>query len=423
MSEEKGYLSVSELNSRIQAILECDEGLSSVFLKGEISNFKIYPSGHAYFSLKDEESIVSAVMWASSASRLSFRPNNGDKVLVHGRISVYPPRGSYQLTVASMRKDGEGDERRKLRELALKLKSEGLFDEARKRPLPRFPKRIAVIAGSGSAGMRDIEVNLSKRWPLAEILSFPSLVQGKQAPLDLIRNLEKAKEASPDVLIIGRGGGSSEDLGAFNDEALVRALALFPVPFVSAVGHEVDVTLTDLVADKRVSTPTGAAVACVPDQYEIMQRLDEAERKLDAEMSMIFGVLREKIEKYQAKPYFKNPDGLYANELEKLKSMSSRLDGAFRNVLKEKSNEAMYRESLFAPLIPSRLSTARQKVLALDSRLEALNPEKVLLRGYSITLSADGKPLRSTKQLAVGDEIKTRLKDGVIISKVQEKEE
>ena len=421
MSEEKAYLSVSELNTRIKFILEGDEGLSSVFLKGEISNFKIYPSGHAYFSLKDDESVISAVMWASSASRLSFRPNNGDKVLVHGRISVYPPRGSYQLTVASMRKDGEGEERRKLRELALKLKNEGLFDESRKRPLPYIPRRIAVIAGSGSAGMRDIEVNLAKRWPLAEVLPFPSLVQGKDAPADLINSLEKAGKASPDVLIIGRGGGSSEDLNAFNDEALVRALAVFPVPFVSAVGHEVDVTLTDLVADKRVSTPTAAAIACAPDQYEIMQRLDDDERKLDSEVLNYIEILKEKVEKYLSKPYFKNPGALYKNELEKLKSVSIRLDNAMANTLNCKKKELSYSETRLHPLASNRISLVKERIAALDSRLEALNPDKVINRGYSITLMRDGKPLKSKRQLAVGDEIQTRLKDGIIVSKVTEK--
>ena len=423
MSEDRAYLSVSELNARIKYILEGDEGLSSVFLRAEISNFKIYPSGHAYFTLKDEDSVISAVMWASSVAYLKFRPDNGNKVLVHGKISVYPPRGSYQLTVSSMRKDGEGDERRKLRELALKLKKEGLFDESRKRPLPYIPKKIAVIAGRGSAGMRDIEVNLAKRWPLAEVAAFPSLVQGKEAPADLISNLEKASLASPDVLIIGRGGGSSEDLGAFNDEALVRALAKFPAPVVSAVGHEVDVTLTDLVADKRVSTPTAAAIACVPDQYEIMQKLDDSERKLDLGVASFIDFLKERVEKYLSKPYFKNPEALYANEFDKLKNTSIRLDNAMRNVLSVKQKEFSFSVARFSPLAPSKIERFEERVSSLDSRLEALNPDKVLNRGYSITLTRDGKPLKSRKQLAVGDEIKTRLKDGMIISKVTEKED
>ena len=423
MSEERSYLSVSELNTRIKYILEGDEGLSSVFLKGEVSNFKIYPSGHAYFSLKDESSLISAVMWASSVRSLPFRPNNGDKVLVRGRISVYPPRGSYQLTVSSMRKDGEGDERRKLRELALKLKKEGLFDESRKRPLPYIPSRIAVIAGSGSAGMRDIEVNLAKRWPLAEVIAIPSLVQGKDAPADLIRSLKEAEKAKPDVLIIGRGGGSSEDLSAFNDEALVRMLASFPSPFVSAVGHEVDVTLTDLVADKRVSTPTAAAIACVPDQYEIMQRLDDDERKLDSGVKALLAILRERLEKYQTKSYFKNPEALYGNELEKLQTVSLRLDNATRKHISLIDKELSYKQTRLSPLLQAKLDIRKEKVLSLERRLEALNPDKVLNRGYSITLTLEGKPLKKASQLAVGDEIKTRLKDGMIISKVTEKEE
>lgn len=423
MSEERNYLSVSELNARIKYLLEGDEGLGSVFLRAEISNFKVYPSGHAYFTLKDEGSMISAVMWASSLAYLKFRPDNGDKVLVHGKITVYPPKGNYQLTVASMQKDGEGEERKRLRELALKLKKEGLFDESKKRALPLIPRRIAIIAGRGSAGMRDIEVNLAKRWPLAEVLAFPSLVQGKEAPGDLMENLEKAKKAKPDVLIIGRGGGSSEDLGAFNDEALVRALSSFPVPSISAVGHEIDVTLTDLVADRRVSTPTAAAIACVPDQYEVMQRLDDMERKIDSEMSSVLNLARERVEKYLSKPYFKNPKALYSNEMEKLNGIGARLDNGMKNILELKGKELSYASSRLKPLSISRLGLCKERLKSLDSRLEALNPEKVLNRGYSITLTSDGKPLRSKKQLSVGETIRTRLKDGIIVSKITEKED
>lgn len=423
MSEERNYLSVSELNARIKYLLEGDEGLGSVFLRAEISNFKVYPSGHAYFTLKDEGSMISAIMWASSLAYLKFRPDNGDKVLVHGKITVYPPKGNYQLTVASMQKDGEGEERKRLRELALKLKKEGLFDESKKRALPLIPRRIAIIAGRGSAGMRDIEVNLAKRWPLAEVLAFPSLVQGKEAPADLMENLEKAKKAKPDVLIIGRGGGSSEDLGAFNDEALVRALSSFPVPSISAVGHEIDVTLTDLVADRRVSTPTAAAIACVPDQYEVMQRLDDMERKIDSEMSSVLNLARERVEKYLSKPYFKNPKALYSNEMEKLYGIGTRLDNGMKNILELKGKELSYASSRLKPLSISRLGLCKERLKSLDSRLEALNPEKVLNRGYSITLTSDGKPLRSKKQLSVGETIRTRLKDGIIVSKITEKED
>lgn len=423
MKEEKAFLSVSELNERIKCILEGDAGLSSVFLRGEISNFKIYPSGHAYFSLKDDKSLVSAVMWASSASRLGFSPGNGDKVLVRGKITVYPPRGSYQLTVFSMQKDGEGEERRKLRELALKLKSEGLFDESRKKALPAIPDRIAVIAGRDSAGMKDILVNLKKRWPLAKVAPFPSLVQGKEAPAELMESLSKAEASRPDVLIIGRGGGSSEDLSAFNDEALVRALASCEVPFVSAVGHEVDVTLTDLVADRRVSTPTAAALACVPDQYEVMQRLDETERKLDSRTLGRLLVLEGRVEKYLSKPYFRNPKALCASEMQNLGNASFRLDAAAKNALGRTKKDLICAQSRLKPLAISRLGLCKERINGLDSRLEALNPEKVLGRGYSITLTQDGKPLHSKSQLSLGDQIKTRLKDGIIVSIVSEKEE
>lgn len=422
MSEKKDYLSVSELNERIKYILENEDFLSSIYLRGEISNFKIYPSGHAYFSLKDDSSLISAVMWSTYCSRLSFIPKNGDKVLVHGKITAYPPRGTYQLAVSSMQRDGEGDERKKLRELAEKLKKEGLFDESRKRPLPLFPERIAVIAGAKSAGLRDIEVNLLKRWPLSEVRVFPSLVQGAEAPKDLIASLEKAALCRPDVLIMGRGGGSSEDLAAFNDESLVRALAVFPSPVVSAVGHEIDVTLCDLVADERVSTPTAAVIACVPDQHEISQMLDEKEKKIDSEISITLNLAAAQIEKYASKPYFTNSTSLYKNHLDRLKTIEGRLDNGVKNVIEMTQKSLLLQKSRLAPRLQNLFLLFGEKLKSYVSRLESLNPEQVLSRGYSITMAKDGRPLKSKDQLSIGDEIQTKLKDGMIVSKVMKKE-
>lgn len=423
MSEEREYISVSEVNSRVKALLENSSSLSSLYVKAEVSNFKIYPSGHAYFSLKDESSLISCIMWASYARNLRFAPNNGDKVLVHGKITTYHPKGTYQLTVTSMEKDGEGDERRKLRELALKLKAEGLFDESRKRPLPPFPKRIAVIAGSGSAGLRDIEVNLAKRWPLSEVSVFPSLVQGKEAPADLIRSLSLALLAKPDVLIIGRGGGSSEDLGAFNDEGLVRALASFPVPFVSAVGHEIDVTLTDLVADKRVSTPTAAAVAVVKDQYEVMQHIDVLASSLDENVSSLLSFLRSRLDSFLKKPYFKNGKGLYEHQKETIDALSKNLQINVTSLLETYNLKTQSLSERLTGAIPFAFLLRKEKVDGLKKRLDSANPEKVMARGYSITTLRNGKSLRSKAQLQIGQEIETRLKDGIIVSRVTSKEE
>ena len=393
-------ISVSELNAYIKAKLEGDFLLSSVYLRAEISNFKIYPSGHCYFTLKDKDSMISAVMWASSAMRLSFRPKDGDEVLCHGRVGVYPPRGSYQFSVDQMELFGLGAELLRLEQLKKKLAAEGLFDADRKRPLPRFPRRVGVIAGKDSAGLRDIVVNIYNRWPIIELVQFPSLVQGKEAPKDLIANFNKAQEADLDVLIVARGGGSSEDLMAFNDEGLVRALATSNCPVISAVGHEVDVTLTDLVADKRVSTPTGAAVAAVPDKNEIFQGLDESLTRLQNAILGRLERLKTKLGYLSGRSFFLRPESLYHDKIEKLETMRHRLELGVGNQMQRKS----------------------QQVNALSQKLGALDPYKVLGRGYSILMDEQGKPVTKTQDVEIGEHIKTRLKDGIIESQVVAKE-
>ena len=392
----KTAVTVSELNAYIKSKLEGDFLLSHVYLRGEISNFKTYPSGHCYFTLKDKDSMVSAVMWASSAAKLSFRPKDGDEVVCLGRVSVYPPRGSYQFNADSMEIFGLGAELIRLEKLKAKLAAEGLFDPARKRPLVRFPKKVGVIAGKDSAGLRDVVFNLGNRWPLCELVVFPSLVQGKEAPKDLIVAFNKAQEADLDTLIIARGGGSSEDLMAFNDEALVRALATSNCPIISAVGHEVDTTLCDLVADKRVSTPTAAAVAAVPDKNEIRQGLDEALMRLQNGLMALLGRKKREVEHLSSRPFWKRPEALYEAKLESLGVLRKRLDYAMSQSLQSK-----------------RLDLQR-----LTQTLNALSPLNVLKRGYAIISDESGKPVRSIEAVHTGDRLRTRVKDGIIDSEV-----
>ena len=389
-------LTVSQLNAYVKSKLEGDFSLSSIYLRGEVSNFKIYPSGHCYFTLKDKDSMISAVMWANSAMRLSFRPQDGDEVLVHGRIAVYPPRGTYQISVDHMDLFGQGAELLRLEKLKAKLAAEGLFDPARKRPLVRFPQRVGVIAGKDSAGLRDIVVNISNRWPLVELVVFPSLVQGKEAPKALIASFQKAQESHLDTLIIGRGGGSSEDLAAFNDEELVRALATSRCPIISAVGHEVDFSLTDLVADVRVSTPTAAAIAAVPDKNEVYQTLDDVLERLQNAIKGTLSALSAKVEYLSGRSFFLRPESLYEEKLEKLGLIARRLELGIDNQLRARKNE---------------ISVAKEK-------LEAMNPDKVLNRGYSIVLGEKGEPVTSISAVARGQRLKTRLKDGIIESEV-----
>ncbi len=394
----KGAVSVTELNAYIQTRLEDDPKLASVFLRAEISNFKIYPSGHCYFTLKDAKTMISGVMWGSYTRGLTFRPKDGDEVLVHGRVAVYPPRGSYQFSVDHMELYGLGAELLRLQELKAKLAAEGLFDASKKKPLPRFPEKVAVIAGKDSAGMKDIVVNLLRRWPLTRLLTCPALVQGKDAPKDLIAKFKLTLEEHPDVIIIARGGGSSEDLSAFNDEELVRTLATRPCPVISAVGHEIDTTLTDLVADLRVSTPTAAAVAAVPDKFEIYQALDGALDALTGSVNGKIRLLRRELESLSSRPFFTRPGSIYEDKLEKLGLTSERLERAMVALLENKKH---------------RLEKEKAK-------LEALDPRAVLTRGYSMTLDSKGKPVTSVETFTSGDTLKTCLSDGIIVSTINE---
>lgn len=389
-------LSVIDLNLLIKSKLEGDFAFRGLSVKGEISNYKVYPSGHAYFSLKDENSLLSCVLWASNRSRLMFAPQNGDEVIAKGRITVYPSRGSYQLSVDSLEPFGQGMELLRLKQLKEKLAKEGLFDESRKRPLPSFPKRIGVIAGKGSAGMKDVIHNIAIRYRLATLCLFPSLVQGKQAPADLLRALEMASQANLDVLIIARGGGASEDLGAFNDEALVRATAKFPCPVISAVGHEIDVTLIDYVADKRVSTPTAAALAATPDQEEIQAYVDDAQNRLYQATATLLERLEEKRKSLAERPFFRDPSSIYTRRIEDVKHLYLRIEAAAKVDLLNKT----------------------KRVAELNAALEALSPHKVLKRGYSYLTDKQGRVIKSIDGVKPGENIIATTEDGIIHSTV-----
>ena len=399
MNKSQDALSVSELTFLIKDSLENNPKFMSISLHGEISNFKIYASGHAYFSLKDKGAVISANMWNNYVRGLSFQPKDGDEVVVHGKINVYPPRGSYSISVDSMERFGEGAALLKLRQLAEKLQKEGLFDESRKRPLKRFPEMVGVIAGRGSAGLRDIEVNLLRRYPIVKLVVFPSLVQGADAPKDLLNAFMKAQELPLDTLIIARGGGSSEDLGAFNDETLVRAVANSKCPVIAAVGHEVDVTLIDLVADKRVSTPTAAAVAAVPNIDDLRLSLDDGAERMTSSLLRKISILRQQLDMVSKRPFFVHPESIYSQKKEQLLEVSKRLE-----------------------LICShKVDRKKQEVSALKGRLEAINPRKILNRGYSMIENIDGKILTSIDNVAIGDSLSIKMKDGALKARVEGK--
>ena len=400
MINAKTAFSVSNLNNYIKQMFDSNFTLKGITVKGEISNFKRYPSGHIYFSLKDEESTIKAVMFDSYAQRLTTPFKDGDEVLTCGKVSVYPARGEYQLYVEAMELFGAGAQLLELEMLKKKLAAEGLFDPSRKRKINIFPKAVGVISAPNSAALADIKTNLLRRYPLLEVKIFPSLVQGSEAPKSLLKALNDAKNANIDTLIIGRGGGASEDLSAFNDETLVRAAAEFPVPIISAVGHEIDFTLIDYVADARASTPTGAAELATVDKREIYLKLDNSLNEITDALLTKIRRYKEKVDSIKNRPFFINPKSMYENKLVELKSTKEKLSLLMIHMIEMK----------------------KEAVAARSSHLKALSPDGVLNRGYSIMQDESGKVIKKTSDIEINQMIKTVLKDGVVVSKVTKKE-
>ena len=393
---ELPYISVTSLNTLIKYKLEGETDLRGLYVKGEISNWKIYRSG-VFFDLKDENgSVVSCLLWGNYASRLSFIPKDGDEVIAFGNITVYAARGRYSLQVFTLELFGLGASLLALENLKKKLAKEGLFDQARKRKIPSMPNTIGIIVGKNSAAESDLRKNILRRWPLTKIFFFYAQVQGLDAPKSIIKALNEAEGCEIDTLIIARGGGSSEDLSAFNDETLVREFAKCPFPFISAVGHEIDFTLLDYVADLRVSTPTAAAEAATPNQIDIRNDLLNKEEELQESLLNKIRNSKEKLMFLARRQFFLNPASIYERSKEEVQDKQDRLSRAI----------ALY------------LSSLSDKVKSYESRLKSINPDNIVKRGYSITMGEDGMPITSAKNVHKGQKIKTKLKDGIIESEV-----
>lgn len=393
---ELPYISVTSLNTLIKYKLEGETDLRGLYVKGEISNWKIYRSG-VFFDLKDENgSVISCLLWGNYASRLSFIPKDGDEVIAFGNITVYAARGRYSLQVFTLELFGLGASLLALENLKKKLAKEGLFDQARKRKIPSMPSTIGIIVGKNSAAESDLRKNILRRWPLTKILFFYAQVQGLDAPKSIIKALNEAEECEIDTLIIARGGGSSEDLSAFNDETLVREFAKCPFPFISAVGHEIDFTLLDYVADLRVSTPTAAAEAVTPNQIDIRNDLLNKEEELQESLLNKIQNGKEKLMFLARRQFFLNPASIYERSKEEVQNKQDRLSRA----------------------ITLYLSSLSDKVKSYESRLKSINPDNIVKRGYSITTGEDGMPITSAKNVHKGQKIKTKLKDGIIESEV-----
>lgn len=393
-------LSVSQLNRYIKMNFDADKNLANIFISGEISNFtNHYRTGHLYFTLKDDSAAVRAVMFNSSAKRLKFMPEDGMKVIARGRVSVYEASGQYQLYVDDMQPDGVGALNLAYEQLKEKLQKEGLFSELHKKPLPPYPEKVGVITSPTGAAVRDIINVLGRRFPYAEIVFCPVLVQGDGAHLQLTDavNLFNSERAA-DVIIIGRGGGSIEDLWEFNDEGLARAVYNSEIPVISAVGHETDFTICDFVADMRAPTPSAAAELAVPDANELQYALSALKNRMFLNVSSGIADRRSRLEYLTSKGVLKSPDEMLSNR-------SQRLDTAFSKMLSSYEN---------------RIGGKKVEFISAATALSKLDPMSVLMRGFAFVSDKNGKNVYSSQALEKGDKINVRFHDGSAVCEVKE---
>ena len=393
-------LSVSQLNRYVKSRMDADENLFNVFLAGEISNFTDhYKTGHFYFSLKDEEAQIKAVMFRQNALKVKFRPENGLRVIVRGRVSLYEAAGSYQVFVDDMQPDGVGALNLAFEQLKERLEREGLFDAAHKKPLPRFPERIGVITSETGAAVQDILNILGRRFPYAQVVLAPVLVQGEGAPAQLIDALQSFNAfKNVDVIILGRGGGSAEDLWAFNDERLAYAVYRSQIPVISAVGHETDFTICDFVADLRAPTPSAAAELAVPDQMQLRAEIHTLLSRMQRTVTNNLREQRLRLEQSTQKSVLKNPNLYFDTKRMQLISVSTQFDALEKAILHR----------------------ARIRLQENAAKLQALSPLSVLARGYSVTTLADGTVVHSANQLSENTEITVQLADGKAACTVKE---
>ena len=401
MSQQRVY-DVSELNQYIKNILEGVPELSDILIRGELSNYKIYPSGHHYFTLKDAQGALRSVMFKGSAMKLRFRPENGMKVIAAGRISVFPRDGAYQLYCTSLSPDGVGDLYVAFEQLKEKLHQEGLFDPEHKKPLPRFPRRIAIITSSAGAAVHDMIRILRRRYPIAKVLLLPVRVQGVEAPPEIVGAIRYANRWQlADVIITGRGGGSIEDLWAFNDERVARAIYASQIPVISAVGHEPDVTISDFVADRRASTPSNAAEIAVPDMAELLSLLQGSDARLIQAQLKLLEREEVRLENLAGKRVLTDSSAFLQDRKMYLDFVQQKLAGAARMTL----------------------DGDERRFARLAAKLDAMSPLKVLGRGYAMAQLEDGTVLRSAQQAEIGDRVQVRLGEGSLSCTVNDKGE
>ena len=389
--DETKVFSVSELNGIIKELFDESRLFQNLSVRGELSNYKVYPSGHHYFTLKDSESSLRCVMFKSNAMRLRFRPESGMSVTAFGRISVYPRDGAYQLYCSALMPEGAGDLQLAFEQLKRKLDGEGLFDDAHKKALPAYPKRIAIVTSSAGAAVHDMIRILSQRWPMSKVLLLPVRVQGEEAPAEIVGALRYAnRHALADLIITGRGGGSIEDLWAFNDERVARAIYASEIPVISAVGHEPDVTISDYVADCRASTPSNAAEKAVPDASEERQALASLSIRASQAMDKRLRQMRSELENLRSRRVLRDAGAYLDDRRVELDHMREKLGAVMENELGRK----------------------RREQVRLAAALDAMSPLRVLTRGYAVASDEKGRIVSSVKTIGAGARLRLKLSDG-----------
>lgn len=410
-------LTVTDINNYIKNIVDGDFFLSNVTLKGEISNLKFHTRGHLYFSLKDENSKINAVMFNYKNLGLNFIPKDGMNVIVKGKVSVFTTGGSYQITVSNMKEDGIGNLYILFEELKRRLEREGLFSPEHKKKLPRIPKKVGVITASTGAAVKDIISTINRRFPLTEIILFPTLVQGVGAKENIVKMINEANESDVDVIILGRGGGSIEDLWAFNEEIVARAIYNSNKPIVSAVGHEIDFTISDFVSDMRAPTPTGAAELVVPSKAEIQSYLNDYKGRIISVINKKIKSYTDTFSKLKSTYILKNPISMYEIDEQKLDNMLEKLGSIMTYKLEREKSELNNLSKMISPNMLNRLDKEKIKLENIETKLNLLNPENILKKGYSLTL-VEGKIVKSINSVKKGNIIDTKFSDGIIKSEV-----
>ena len=420
---ERRYITVTTLNKYLKNKFDTDPNIQTLFLKGEISNFKGHTRGHLYFTLKDEYSRINAVMFYTNASKLNFVPKDGMKVLVCGRVSVYEPNGGYQIYVTEMIGDGLGNLYLKFEELKKKLSNEGLFLESHKKKIPKFPRKIGIITAPTGAAIRDILSTIKRRFPITETILFPALVQGEYAANDIVKQIKIADEYGMDLLIVGRGGGSIEDLWSFNEEIVARAIYDAKTPIISAVGHEIDFTISDFVSDLRAPTPTGAAEMAVPNMIDVVNFLNQLNIRLNKDLKNILDSYTKKIDNFKSCYVLSNPLATFEIREQKLDNLINNLNSRIKYIIDTNQKRLSNVKTNYTLNNPdSLLNNYNNTYELLLNKLNLLNPLNILSKGYSV-VKKDGKLIKDIDSINIKDKIEIKLYKGNIEAIVEGKSE